>query len=42
MELEDAKVVAATAETILASAKSAYEQAHRQTITAPPVHWFGA
>lgn len=36
MELEDAKVVAATAETILASAKSAYEQAHRQTITAPP------
>jgi multidrug resistance efflux pump len=36
MKLEDAKVVAATAETILASAKSAYEQAHRQTITAPP------
>ena len=36
MDLADAKVVAATAETILASAKKAYEQAHRQPITAPP------
>jgi multidrug resistance efflux pump len=36
MELQDAKVVAATAETILASVKSAYGQAHRQFITAPP------
>lgn len=36
MELADAKVVAATTETILTSTKRAYEQAHRQTITAPP------
>jgi multidrug efflux pump subunit AcrA (membrane-fusion protein) len=36
MELADAKVVAATTETILTSTKRAYEQAHRQTIAAPP------
>jgi multidrug resistance efflux pump len=36
MVLADAKVVAATAETILVSTKRAYEQAHRQPIWAPP------
>lgn len=36
MDLADAKVVAATAETILVSTKRAYEQAHRQPISAPP------
>lgn len=36
MDLADAKVVATTAETILASAKTAYERASRQPISAPP------